>query len=328
MPAADQVELITHPRMSLRGTLTSDAGHPLVGVEIRSDGKRAITAADGGWDFGEVSVTLWIVEAEPEDHAPASWTAYPGDDLPMVAESRFGDLSLEVEVLDAPGEVVVTIERRSKPRVRRERHLAHSSFEHLPVGTYDVTIRAEARLDEQRVVELGENTQLQIPTREAGTLSLFATPGASVVIQTLEGEPAPVVVVELAEGARKLHGFGPGRYRFLSRADGELIAIREVTCGPQSPPQEVDLRAGKAATLTVTVQDRTGDPVEGAKVSLATEAGFELPYTKLTDRNGRAVIKRLPEGKVEVRASLGGRLAGTTVEIVAGAALQAAIELP
>ena len=189
-------------------------------------------------------------------------------------------------------------------------------------------IEAEGRLDEQRVVQLDKSAKLSVPTREAGTLSLLATPGARVVIQTVEGEPAPVVVLELRDGIRRLRGFGPGRYRFLSRADGELIALREVACGPQSPPQEVDLRAGKAATLTVTVNDRTGDPVEGAKISITTASGFELPYAKLTDRNGRARITRLPEGKIEVRASLSERLAGTTVEVLAGAELRATIELP
>jgi hypothetical protein len=133
-----------------------------------------------------------------------------------------------------------------------------------------------------------------------------------------------VVALKLAEGAQTLSDFGPGLYRFVSRAEGELVVVREVELGPTTPPRELDLRGGKEATLAVEVCDPTGAPLEGAEITLATEGGFSRKAGR-TDPKGRLGIDRLFEGRMYVRAALGDRLGEAAVDVEPGASLSAVV---
>ena len=62
----------------------------------------------------------------------------------------------------------------------------------------------------------------------------------------------------------------------------------------------VAFRLGPAATLAGRVTDSTGNPVEGARVSVAVNGSFDLGdqtmYAALTDADGRYAIRDLPQG--------------------------------
>ena len=149
-------------------------------------------------------------------------------------------------------------------------------------------------------------THLTVKLPRAGTIHLKATPGARVVIQTVSGEPAPVVTMRLEEGRREIAGFGPGRYRFLSRAKGEAIVVKEIDVGDRDAPRVLDLTGGAASTLKVRVVDADDNPVRGVAIKLVTEGGFPFPTGQRTDANGEVVLKRLILGRIRVVATKDG----------------------
>ena len=69
-----------------------------------------------------------------------------------------------------------------------------------------------------------------------------------------------------------------------------------------SPPQEVNLHGGKAATLKLTVRDAAGDPVQGAEIALVTKGGFEwrVPGRK-TDADGTLTLRRIFGGYLDIK---------------------------
>ena len=149
--------------------------------------------------------------------------------------------------------------------------------------------------------------------------------GAKVIVQTLSGKPAPIVTMALADGTKTLRGFGPGKYRFIARAKGELIVIRAVELGPNAPPRDLDLRGGPASELVVTVTDGA-DPVVGARVTIEQD-GFVSPRPARTDENGKATLTRLFLGPVTVRAKKGDAEGVASVDVKPGARLAAAVTL-
>jgi len=113
----------------------------------------------------------------------------------------------------------------------------------------------------------------------------------------------------------------------VSRANGELVVVKELELDPTTPPKEVDLRGGKESTLTVEVRDATGAPVAGAEITLATESGFSRKVGGKTDARGKVEIDRLFEGRMYVRAALGDRLGEAALETTPGTALTASVTL-
>jgi len=270
------------------------------------------------------------VEAHPARHEAVRARARPGLPLRLEAVSRFGELALVVEVAAGPPYFEVALRRREEPRVRRrgtgDRATPHVRFAGLPPGAYDLEVSATGFLPAARAVTLaGAETKVDVALERGGTLTLKATPGASVAVFAIEGREPPLVALKLATGAQTLRDFGPGRYRFLSRAPGELVVVKEIELSPSTPPAELDLRGGAASTLVVEVKDAAGDPVAGAQLTLVAEGGFERNVARRTDAAGRVEVDHLFQGRMEIRASAGDRLGAAALDVEPAQALHCSV---
>ncbi len=304
-----EVALPLYDRLPIAGRLRNDAGVPLADVAITIGARRVVqTAADGTFNAGRLRIRRVTLRAQPTDHGAVRAEAWPGDTVDLVAESRYGAAALAIAPADprAPrGETTIVIERNEKPHVRRVASGGPSAtFQHLLAGLYTVTVHREGALPTtaQVAVAAQKKTRWQYALEHGGSVRVVSTPGATVVIQTLTGKPSPVRVLELAEGARRLERLGPGTYRFIGRAKGELLVVREAKLGPTTPPTTIDMRGGKAAQLRVTVQDDDGRPVAGARLRVESASGFTWAARKKTGADGTVTLDRLVGGRLEVSA--------------------------
>ncbi|MHC4930647.1 MAG: carboxypeptidase regulatory-like domain-containing protein [Planctomycetota bacterium] len=314
-------------RLPLLGTLLSDTGEPLAGVELRCEAGRTSSDEEGRFHFGTVALNGYSIRAEPESHGPVAVGLWPGEDRVIVVESRLGGSILQV-MTEPNASGRVTIRRRTVPQVTRTQPLGRR-FEHLPDGMYDILVQVEGFLPARGEIRASGGLHFTIlDLKRSGSLRISASPGAKVIVQTLSGRPSPVAVLELAEGHSRLRGVGPGRYRFISRGPGELIVVREIEMLADSPPQEVNLHGGKAATLKLTVRDAAGDPVQGAEIALVTKGGFEwrVPGRK-TDADGTLTLRRIFGGYLELRAREGGREGAAGIRVEPGKTLNATVTI-
>ncbi len=313
--------------LPLAGTLRSDAGFSLAGVRVRCGGREATTDGEGRFSFDRLPARPQRIEAAPDRHFPVAADVRPGSPLDLVATSRFGEAKLEVEVT---GAALFTVElaARADPPVTRQATASPAVFDGLAPGSYDVRVVAPGCLEFSQVVELGAGGARVIAAlSRGGALRLVTSRGASVAIFAVRGKAPPVVALKLAEGTQTLSDFGPGLYRFVSRAEGELVVVKEIELGPTTPPKDLDLRGGKESTLVVEVRDPTGAPVPGAEITLATEGGFSRKVGGKTDATGQLKIDRLFEGRMYVRASLGDIFGESALDVSPGSALSVSVAL-
>ncbi|MHC4971465.1 MAG: carboxypeptidase regulatory-like domain-containing protein [Planctomycetota bacterium] len=312
------------------GVVRSDAGNPLPNARVRCGEHETKTDEQGRFRFESLPVQTYEVRAEAPRHLAAEELGFPGRPLELVLESRFGDRRIAVRVKgESSGEARVALRRRWPPRVRRSgvtRLPGRVNFEGLMPGDYDLTVNADSHLEDTRVVVVaGKDIEVPVTLARGGSVELAAAPGAAVAIQAVRGKAPPVVALKLADGKRELRGFGPGRYRFISRAPGELIVVKEVDLGPSTPPVRLDLRGGKESTLTVTVLDVADAPMEDAEITLATADGFAHNTRRKTGADGRVVLTRLLGGPLHVVAQRGNRVGRAPVEITPGAELSVTV---
>jgi len=303
------------------GVVRDGAGNPAAGVAVETGGGRAATDEGGGFSVPAGDGELRIVESE-------AWLGLrravePGQRLELTIARKRGPHALVLAVEgERGGPAAVTLRGDGRERVR---WLLPSEdevrFEALSAGTYRLKIDAPGYQDAEREVAVaaGEaETRFVVDLPRAGTLRLRANAGASVVIVTLQGEPAPVQSLKLADGTEEVAGFGPGRYRFLARAQGEAIVVREVAVGAKDPPADVDLAGGPASTLRVVVKDAAGEPVRGASIDLVTPGGFVFRTGVKTDGNGAATLPRLILGRLQLTARKGEKSAQKPIEVEPG----------
>ena len=328
------VALALKSQLRLFGTVRNDAGAVPAGAQARcrvgGEVRTAEVDASGRFDFGAVPVGEYEIVLLAPRHAETHVVAVPGEVHPVVLASRFGErrITVETEVDGAMAEPpLVVVERREEPRVRREARAPRCSFDGLPPGTYDLLVRADGFLDATQVVEVPADADpsVRVVLGRGGSVRLVASAGAAVAVQALEGRAPPVVALKLGEGTRELRDFGPGTYRFISRAPGELIVVKEIALGPNTPPAEIDLRGGAESTLAVEVRDAAGTPMDDAEIFLETESGFSWNTHARTDARGKAVLDRLIRGKVLVRVERGNRIGSAGVEITPGAELEVSV---
>jgi hypothetical protein len=310
-----------------KGTLRDDTGKRLAGIAIIVDrGGRSETRikSDEAGNFvvpGDRLATAgtWIDVETGERFLPSRRLVTRGGRLEITLERNLGARKLGVAILPTPRAGYTRVELRGDGW-RRVRWLAPKgvevSFGGLPPGKGTIRIEAPGFQVVEREREL-QGMQVESLPR-AGTIRMKATPGARVFIQTVSGEPAPTVSIKLTTGKKELAGFGPGRYRFLSRASGEAIVAREIDVGERDAPRDLDLTGGKASTMTVTVRNSDGAPVRGAAITLITEGGFPFRTGKRTDLLGKAELSRLILGRVRVVASMGDESSEVTVAIEPG----------
>ena len=274
-----------------------------------------------------------IVVEKSDAHLGVRRTVAPGNRIDLLLERVRGPHRLRIAVATARSQRArVELRGRGWRRVRwlppDRREVV---FVGLPAGTLQVMIDAPGFQDAERDVAVAEDkieTRYEVDLPRAGTVRLRATAGAQVLVQTVRGEPAPTVTLKLEKGEAELSGFGPGRYRFLSRAAGEAIVVREIDVGEKDPPRELDLTGGEAAKLTVTVTDGAGSPVRGASIEILTEGGFLYRTGQKTGEDGVVELSRLILGRVILVAYKGDDRAEQALEVKPGADLESELVLP
>jgi len=332
-PVAERLNLTLANSLPYSGTVVDDEGKPLAGVEIiipGVEGARALSDKAGHFSIPK----LPLRKLDRMVMFPGGFNALPespvaGVPTRIVAERIRGSLKLFVTCAARRAgwsEVVL----RSGAMVRRRWLPAASKaveFEHLAEGKYVVELSAPGYIASRTEVELTKSQKLDIQLERAGTLILTAKKGARIVVQTLDGEPSPFVSRRVTEAKSIVPGFGPGLYRFIARAEGEIIVIREVAVGATDAPRAVDLTGGAAASLTVTVTDADGKPLEGASIDLVTPGGFVYRTSQRTDAAGSVTLGRLILGPLRVVARFGDQRADKGIRIDAGSEQSIAIEL-
>ncbi len=323
---ASALRLDLAKELPVRGVLRSDAGVPLSGATVGlAFGTRAVTDAEGRFDLGRLPCERQDLHVNAKDHAPHRLRVWPGEPVDEVIPSRLGGNALRVDV-QGVGSARVRIEmaRRGTPALRRSNVGGPGArFEEIPAGDYDLLVEAEGFLPARALAEVrgdGAETKVTMAPERGGTVRLVASPGAAVAVETVRGRPSGLAALELATGEKEIADLGPGLYRFISRAKGELIVVREIELGPSTLPQALDLRGGKEAALDLTVVDAEGTPVEGAEITLATAGGFVWNTHKRTDAKGALRLTRLIQGAVEIRAQKEDRLGAGAVTIDPGGA--------
>lgn len=334
MPVEDKMWFRVERSPVASGRVLDDAGAPVVGVTVRVEPAHVpavTTDKDGRFSIADLRDGGYrMVIAASSSTLGASRTIRAGSRVELALGRIRGAGRARVTIVAArSGPARIALLGDGWKRVRWiAAGRRDALFEGLAPGTYPVVIDApgfQTAKRELRVEKGGGEVKLDVDLPRSGTLRIKATPGARVFIQTVTGEPAPTVTVKLASGQKQVAGFGPGRYRFLSRAPGEAIVIREINVGERDAPRDLDLTGGKASTMSVIVVDEDNVPVRGASIELITEGGFVFRTGKRTDADGKAELSRLILGRMRVIARVGDETAEVSVAIKPGMAHQATI---
>ena len=341
-PLEDRMWFRLESRPPVVGRVRDDAGKPVVGLAIAVEPRSVpgvVTDKEGRFRLeGLAPAEYRLVVERSDEFLGLRRTVVPGRRVELTVERVRGPHRLRVDVATARAQLA-RVELRGAGW-RRVRWLAPADrvvvFPGLPPGSVRLVADAPGFQDATRdVVVAGDKpeTNYGIELPRAGTVRLRATVAARVFVQTVHGEPAPVVTVKLEKGKldkgeRTIAGFGPGRYRFLSRAPGEAIVVREIDVGEKDPPHDLDLTGGAAASLVVTVTDGAGSPVRGATIEMVTEGGYLYKTGRKTDETGVARLSRLILGRVVLVAWKGDDRVEKALEVTPGASLEAQLELP
>ncbi|MEM8885359.1 MAG: carboxypeptidase regulatory-like domain-containing protein [Planctomycetota bacterium] len=337
VPVEAKLWLRLTARPPLEGIVRDERGKPVAGLKLAVEpgsNEPVRTDEKGAFSFEGLRTRPYrLVPVEARGFVRFVHPATPGQRVEITLERERGPHTLRIE-LPARRSGAARVELLGADW-KRTRWVAATAtvaeFPRVGAGTYRVGIATAGYLDASQEVVVTADQPIatrRIELARAGTLTLQATPGASIIVQTLAGEPAPRLSLKLPEGAAELNGFGPGRYRFFARARGELIVVREVEVGPKDPPRALDLRGGAAAKLSILVTDEARNPVEGAQVELVTPDGFSYAIKVSSDAQGRIEVRRLIRGPLTLVVKRGERRREQAVDIQPGTEQSVSVILP
>jgi large repetitive protein len=239
------------------------------------------------------------------DSVTLTWNAPPPGAIDGVVTDGTSDEALEgveVTLTDAEDEVVTTTTDAD----------GAYGFDDLVAGTYTATFELDGydAATETIAVEAGQTTTVDVALLELGAITGIATDGstflpvagASVVVGDADG-----VVAETTTGA-------DGRFSVVVPAGDYLVTVStaDFTGGSQAaevaPGQTVDLAFTLVELATISGQlldEESGDPVEGATVTVLTANPGQFVASTTTDADGRYTL-RVPPGAYELVFDLPG----------------------
>ena len=116
-----------------------------------------------------------------------------------------------------------------------------------------------------------------------------------------------------------LEGVRPGRYKTYVFCEGfPLVEGPETLTVADVPMEDIVWRFGPAATLSVQVRDRKGNPLAGVTVDAALANGVPTPHVARTEADGTCELVGLPAGTYTVSAHMTAESPSAEVEIAEG----------
>jgi hypothetical protein len=328
------VELRAADRLPIPGVVRDDAGNPVAHARVVArppDGRpalEALTSSEGRFELADLPLGQYELLVTADGHVQVRTWVSAGETATVDACRLRGDGVLLLEVAGAPPGEIATVDLvhvfvRAVHR-REEAAIAEGGIRiaELPRGPYALEVVVPgfepARVDGVRVGS--EPFRAQVRLERGRPLRVLAQPEAEIAITTLRGREAPGRARADAEGVAAVYGVGPGLYRIVARRPGCLVAFAELEVRAEPPAEGLNLRAGAAARVVVTVLDADGRPAPGARLWLATPERWELPLAEETDAQGQATLREVIGGDLAVVARAGDGLRGeATVTVRAGA---------
>jgi hypothetical protein len=179
----------------------------------------------------------------------------------------------------------------------------------VPAGTHVVNALARGQRDafvSGIVVEEGQTKDgVEVRLGRGATLR-------GRVVEAQSGRPVPEARVSAggvdstsdADGRFEAEGVAPGKVQVSAR-HADYAAVRETaTVGDDGGT--VELRLSSGGTVTAAVVSPAGEPVAGARASLAL-AGGGGGQSAVAGADGRAILRHVPAGRYTLTASEGGR---------------------
>ncbi len=286
----------------------------------RSDGQgryRFFDLAAGTWELA------WLEDGAVRERA---WVELAADEERLLDLDASASGRLRVELtrrgLPVPGaRVLVRREATADDPAEREREGRTDAqglceLHHLAAGAWWVRVHWGSALMEQRVLlDDGGEVQLDLEVHEALLRGQVVTPdGQPVPGARLDARPTATNHVERihgfadTQGRFQLTGVPLGTYDLRATADGfppgRLSGVQAEVPGAVF---DVEVVVGRGGDVELTVVDAESRPVVGARVWAESMQGeLLLPAAVLTAGRGRARLRGLPEGRVQLRVQAPG----------------------
>ncbi|WP_224240722.1 carboxypeptidase-like regulatory domain-containing protein [Hyalangium gracile] len=175
----------------------------------------------------------------------------------------------------------------------------------LPKGEYALTAEREGWLPTFRSHGFSKPLKSKVvlvrPSRLAGRVLRDGAPAPDVEVSVKAEQCVTFTEQKLrtsAEGRFSLERLGPCTYEFTAERDG-LYAVDQVELEPTEPSPELVLNLGQALHMEGTVRDETGQPVEGATVSVSPDRGYFRFWEFVTKADGRYRVGPMEPGTYE-----------------------------
>lgn len=300
-PAAStrEADAAVAPTRELTGRVVDDRGSPLADarVQVRRTSSESTeppladvrSDLEGRFRVVDAPTELLTLEVTREGHESKEQTLRADEAGPItLVLARQGELA--VALRDQPGrsvssaEIVITGPGIWPAQAARASSQGEHVFKGLPAGAYAARARHGSRVgsrSEAVLVVPGERTTVELVLAEGekleGTVLDLHTrkplAGASVSVQDLTPGIDAFTTRSDARGAFAFAGLWPGAVRVEVQREGYASDSRELTL-PTSG--RVELPLAGAAALSGVVVDEAGEPVSGARLSVATSEGLPL----------------------------------------------------
>ena len=317
---------------SVSGRVTNEAEEAVENATVRlvgagQDDKETTTDADGNYTFGDVTPGKYDVRVEetPQNgEGGASADVSPNQDVEanvMVSRNK-GAVSgtAKYEGTNETASDIPVVLYRGADVVKRTSTGADGTFNlsGLDAGDYDIEFEATESTKSTGRGHLtvpaggGKNVNATIPykpTTISGQVNLDGLPLGSVEV-TVEGNGETFTTETDARGFYELPDLKHGDY---TASIAGTNTYKGITVGPEyaGPGKTLDLNLSAVSlpgTITGTVVDDAGKPVEGAEVSAGGKKAT-------TNADGKYTIPGVVPGKKTVTVTDGDNFTGDSIDV-------------
>jgi gliding motility-associated-like protein len=296
----DETVTMTTETHTITITVVDENGDPIEGAIVTNDGEEYVTDENG-----QVTVVLpdgeydYTVNADGFEDFTGTITV-DGEDMDETITMTPETHTITITVVDENGDPIegATVTINGEEYVTDENGQVTVV---LPDGEYDYTVNADGFEDFTGTITVdGEDMDETITmTPETHTITITVVDengdpiaGATVTIngENYTTDENGQVTIELPDG----------EYDYTVEADGYNDFTGTITVGGEDVDEAVIMIAEQEEThtVTITVVDENGDPIEGATVTINGEE-------YVTDENGQVTLE-LPNGEYDYTVTIDG----------------------